>query len=117
MSDAHNTLIWPLPLRLIHWSLGICVLVAWVTPNTYETPHRIAGYTALALVGLRILIGIMGPQHVRFTYMFRMAKGAFSYIRRSAGKSARPAQLGLNPVGAVMAFTLLSLLLVCGATG
>ena len=35
--------VWDLPLRLSHWAMASCVLIAWFTPNTYDALHRGAG--------------------------------------------------------------------------
>jgi cytochrome b len=49
--------------------------------------------------------------------MFVTAMEALTYAMPPREKSAGVPRLGLNPFGAIMALTLLSLLVICGASG
>ena len=59
------------------------------------------GYTALGLVASRLLWGIVGPRHARFSDFVRGPRAIATYLReRLAGTSRR--RLGHNPAAAVM---------------
>ena len=52
-----TVVVWDRPLRLWHWSLAALVLIAWVTPNTYDSLHRFAGYAVIGLLAFRLVWG------------------------------------------------------------
>jgi cytochrome b len=116
-SDAPaRVVVWDLPLRLFHWSLAASVLIAWFTPNAYDTTHRVAGYVALGLIAFRLVWGIAGTRHSRFHPYIRLLRAMPRYIwdlRR--GRTGR--YLGLNPAGAAMAMALILLLAISTITG
>jgi cytochrome b len=108
--------VWDWPLRVFHWTLAASVLIAWFTPNTYDTVHRIAGYTVLALIAFRMVWGFTGTRHSRFHSLIRLLRTAPRFLwglrRGQAGR-----YLGLNPAGAAMSMALLVLLAVSSASG
>lgn len=108
--------VWDLPLRLLHWALAGAVLVAYFSANVFDAVHEIAGYTALALVVLRIVWGFAGTRHSRFRNSVRPAQVVLHFLgqiaRRQPGR-----YLGLNPAGAAMALALLALLAISTISG
>jgi cytochrome b len=108
--------VWDWPLRLFHWTLAAAVLIAWFTPNAYDTVHRIAGYTVLGLIAFRLVWGFAGTRYSRFRSFIRLLRAAPRFLwglRR--GQTGR--YLGLNPAGAAMSVTLLLLLAVSTISG
>jgi cytochrome b len=116
-ADAPATVVvWDWPLRLFHWTLAASVLIAWFTPNIYDTVHRIAGYTVLGLIAFRLVWGFAGTRYSRFYSFIRLLRAAPGFLwglRR--GRTGR--YLGLNPAGAAMSVTLLVLLTVSAISG
>jgi cytochrome b len=109
-------LVWDLPLRLMHWATALCVLAAWFTPNSYDTLHRSAGYTVLALVPVRFVWGLIGTRHSRFRNPLRVCRALPRYLLDVArGRSRR--YLGLNPAGSAIAMAMLILLVISGVSG
>ena len=108
--------VWDWPLRLFHWTLAASVLVAWFTPNIYDTVHRIAGYTVLGLIAFRLVWGFAGTRYSRFRSFIRLMRAAPRFLwglrRRQTGR-----YLGLNPAGAAMSVTLLVSLAVSTISG
>ena len=108
--------VWDWPLRVFHWALAASVLIAWFTPNVYDTAHRVAGYTALGLIVFRLVWGIFGTRYARFYAYGLLLRASPLYLwRLSRGQTGR--YLGLNPAGAAMAATLILLLAVSTITG
>jgi cytochrome b len=108
--------VWDGPLRLFHWTLATAVLIAWFTPNVYDTVHRIAGYTVLGLIVFRLVWGFAGTRYSRFRSFIRLLRATPGFLwglRR--GQTGR--YLGLNPAGAAMSVTLLLLLAVSTISG
>jgi cytochrome b len=108
--------VWDWPLRLFHWALAASVLIAWLTPNTYDTVHRIAGYTVLGLIAFRLVWGFTGTRYSRFRSFIRLLRAAPHFLwglrHRQTGR-----YLGLNPAGAAMSVALLVLLAVSAISG
>ncbi len=108
--------VWDLPLRLWHWLLAALVLIAWFTPSVYDTLHRIAGYSVIALLVFRLVWGIFGSRYSRFRMMgvrLRASPGYLWNLRR--GITGR--YIGLNPAGTLMLVLLLASLIISTITG
>jgi cytochrome b len=109
-------LVWDLPLRLMHWATALCVLVAWFTPNAYDTLHRTVGYAVLVLVPIRIVWGFIGTRHARFRNPLRVCRTLPRYLMHIAqGRSRR--YLGLNPAGSAISMVMLLLLMISAVSG
>jgi cytochrome b len=108
--------VWDVPLRLLHWALAAAVLIAYFSANVLDTVHEFAGYTALALVVLRVAWGFAGTRHSRFRSSVRSPRVVLRFLGQIArGEPGR--YLGLNPAGAAMAVVLLALLVVSTISG
>jgi cytochrome b len=108
--------VWDLPLRLSHWAMALCVLVAWFTPNTYDTLHRSAGYGVLMLTLFRLVWGFAGTRYSRFPNPLRTFRVLPGYLR-NVGRGRARRYLGLNPAGSAMSITMLLLLAMSGISG
>jgi cytochrome b len=114
-SDA-PVLVWDLPLRLVHWATALCVLIAWLTPNTHDTLHRSAGYGVLGLTLCRLLLGFFGTRYSRFQNPLRVGRALPRYLASLLrGRTRR--YLGLNPAGSAMSIVMLLLLAISGISG
>ncbi len=108
LSEKH--LIWDLPLRIFHWSFAFTVLAAWYTAENkedYIELHIQLGYVALTLIIFRILWGIIGPKHARFSQFLPSPKTLFAYLTQSKIDTSSP---GHNPMGALMVILMISLI-------
>ncbi|MDE5444509.1 hydrogenase [Bradyrhizobium sp. CSA207] len=108
--------VWDLPLRLWHWILAVCVLVAWFTPTVYDGLHRIVGYLVIGLLAFRLVWGFMGSRYSRFRMVGVRLRAAPSYLwNLRRGITGR--YIGLNPAGTLMLVALLLSLIVSAVTG
>lgn len=104
---------WDIATRLFHWSLIIAVLLSWVSQQEdYIQVHIYSGYGVLVLVGFRILWGLMGSVHSRFSNFLRSPTSVWQYLRGEA-----PMQVGHNPVGGWSVILILFLLLAQVVSG
>lgn len=111
-----SRLIWDLPVRVVHWSLVLCVAGSFATHYAgaqWFAWHRRCGYAVLVLTVFRILWGFLGTRHARFADFLRGPADILAYLR--AGRAARVA--GHNPLGALSVIALLATLLTQAATG
>ncbi|CAK0781158.1 membrane hypothetical protein [Gammaproteobacteria bacterium] len=110
-------LIWDWPIRIFHWLLAGCLVVAWVTAESDRLLdwHVFAGSLMLVLLGFRLMWGALGSRHARFSaFPFRPVL-AWNYVRRVlTGRTDR--HLGHNPAGSLAIYLMLLLIgLVCGS--
>ena len=114
-ADGGWVKVWDPLLRLAHWGLAAAVTVALVSSDD-RSLHEAAGYVALGIVGLRIVWGVVGPVHARFTDFVRSPGTVLAYLRDVFRLSARR-YLGHNPAGGAMIVAMLVLILVAGISG
>ena len=107
--------VWDPLVRIFHWSLAGLFLANFFTEEG-EFVHRAFGYTILILIAVRILWGVIGTRHARFSDWVPGPQRLRHYLReRLAGRSRR--QLGHNPGAAVMILALLGGVVLVGFTG
>jgi cytochrome b len=111
--------VWDLPTRLFHWSLAVCVVgsvaSAKIGGNAMVWHFRF-GFVVLALLGFRLLWGVVGGRWSRFVSFIYSPRTVWRYLR-----GERPPQafweVGHSPLGALSVFGLLAILLAQVATG
>ena len=108
--------VWDLLLRLWHWALAVCVLIAWFTPTVYDGLHRIVGYSVIGLLAFRLIWGFWGSRYSRFRMVGVRLRAAPNYLwNLRRGITGR--YIGLNPAGTLMLVALLLSLAVSAITG
>lgn len=119
-SSADNTIesvrVWDPLVRIFHWGLAVAFSVAYLTADSAETVHLVAGYGIVALVSVYMLWGVVGPRHARFSdFVFRPG-AVWKYLRDlTLGRARR--MLGHSPAGGAMVIALFAALGVTCATG
>ncbi len=82
-------------------------LIAFLTEDELLGLHTWAGYTVLALIGVRLVWGLIGPRHARWSHFVRGPRATLAYL--SEVLRGHPARyLGHNPAGAAMAVALIA---------
>ncbi len=98
--------VWDPFVRVFHWSLAASIAVAWFSGDHWKALHLWAGYSAAALIALRIVYGFIGPANARFSSFVPKPSILVRYIRDMvAGREAR--HLGHNPAGGAMIVALI----------
>jgi cytochrome b len=108
--------VWDPFVRVFHWSTAGLFVLAYVTGDRVEWLHLVAGYSIAALVGARILWGLVGSRHARFTDFVRGPRAVRTYVAQMLQFRA-PRHLGHNPAGGAMVIALLAMLSAIAATG
>ena len=112
--------VWDLPTRVFHWGLVASVGLAYVSgevlPKSWIGAHAFFGYVIAALIAFRLFWGVFGPEPSRFKSFLYSPRAALDYLRRLLALRP-PFHLGHNPLGALMVFALLAVLLVLIASG
>lgn len=107
---------WDPIIRITHWSIAIAVLANAVFTEEGSGPHIWVGYGLAAILGLRLLWGLVGPAEARFTAFWPSPRKAIAHIREiREGKVTQ--HRSHNPLGALMVFAIWGCLLTIIATG
>jgi len=99
--------VWDPFVRLFHWGLGAAVLIAFFTEDEFLGLHTWAGYTVLTLIGARLIWGLIGPHHARWSSFVRGPSATLAYLGEVL-RGHPPRYLGHNPAGAAMALALMT---------
>lgn len=113
-----KVLVWDAPVRVFHWLMALCFAGAYLTSEQdgLRLLHVTLGYSMVGLVVFRLLWGVVGTRHARFTDFVRGPGKALAYLRGLAQR--KPAHyVGHNPAGALAIVAMLGLTLAIGATG
>jgi cytochrome b len=113
-----NTIVkvWDPLVRVFHWSLVIAFFTAYFTEDDFLTIHTYAGYTVLGLILFRIIWGIIGSRHARFSDFVTSPATAWQYLKDAIRFRAKR-YLGHNPAGGAMIVLLLLSLLITTLSG
>ena len=118
MSQPHTSTrpIWDPLVRIGHWTLVIAFFTAYLSGDDLFSIHKWAGYIVAGYVLVRIVWGVIGTRHARFTDFVRGPGAVFGYLRGLfTGKVKDYA--GHNPAGGAMVVALLFSLLVSTSAG
>lgn len=108
--------VWDPLVRIFHWSLVLGFTVAFLTGDEEKNAHIYAGYVVLGLISFRVIWGLVGTKHARFSdfiyspaTVIRYLKGLFAF---SPGHYR-----GHNPAGGWMVVLMLITLFAVSWTG
>ena len=106
----NRILVWDWPTRVFHWSLALSFLGAYVTSemDDYRAVHMVFGYLLAGLVGFRLIWGVWGSRHARFSSFVRAPAAVLTYLR-SLLRPEPEHHVGHNPAGAVAIILMLGL--------
>lgn len=115
-TGAETVQVWDPLVRIFHWSLVLAFFGAYALGDDGGGWHQTLGYTVLGLVAFRLVWGVIGSRHARFTSFVPTPRRAMGYLRDLvARREAR--HLGHNPAGAMMIVALLLASIGTGCTG
>ena len=115
---VRKVLIWDAPVRVFHWLMVLSFAGAYLTAESerWRLAHVTLGYTMAGLVAFRVLWGLVGTRHARFSSFVRGPAAIARYLRGLVG--GRPEHhAGHNPAGALAIIALLGMTLVVTAAG
>lgn len=115
-ASAREVAVWDPLVRLIHWSLALTILLNGTVIEEESKAHEWIGYTALGLVGLRLLWALIGPKHARFSAFPPSPARAIRHLRKMLAGD-RTIHLSHNPLGALMVYNIWASVIAMGVTG
>jgi cytochrome b len=116
--EKTSILVWDAPVRVFHWLLVLSFAGAYLTAESerWRLVHVTLGYTLAGLLAFRLLWGVAGTRHARFTNFVRGPAAVMQYLRTML--SGAPAHFtGHNPAGAVAIVLMLAAGVVIAVTG
>ena len=116
MTEGKQVKVWDPLVRVFHWSLVASFFVAYLTEDEWLDLHVLAGYAVALLVVFRLVWGLIGPRHARFSDFVYPPAEVMGYLRDLLRGRARR-YLGHNPAGGAMIVALLLMLVVVSISG
>ncbi|PTW49822.1 cytochrome b/b6 domain-containing protein [Rhodovulum kholense] len=110
------TVVWDPFVRVYHWSQAALIGAAWITADGWKWGHEAAGYAVAGLILARVVWGLVGPRHARFSDFLHGPGAVLQYLRHLIAGHA-PHYLGHNPAGGAMILALLTVTALTGLTG
>lgn len=98
--------VWDPVVRIFHWTLVFFFFIAYLTDDDWMTVHSYAGYIVGVIVSLRLIWGIIGTRHARFSDFVTTPGKTMDYIKQLLRGNAKR-YIGHNPAGAAMIVLLL----------
>jgi cytochrome b len=111
LNRARTVAVWDPAIRVAHWLLVLTFAAAYLTGEGEEEGatrilHMWSGYAAGVIVVLRVLWGLIGSRHARFSdCIYRPAKVLRYLLALLRGKAYR--YIGHSPAGGAMLVALL----------
>lgn len=115
-SSARDIAVWDPLVRLIHWSLALTILLNGAFVEEESQTHEWIGYIALALVGVRVVWGLIGPKHARFSAFTPSPAQAMRHFRAILSGD-KAIHLSHNPLGSLMVYNIWLSVIIIGVTG
>ncbi|MGB7271107.1 MAG: cytochrome b/b6 domain-containing protein [Albidovulum sp.] len=108
--------VWDPVVRIFHWALVLCFGANALVVDAESDLHQTIGYVVVGLIGLRIVWGLVGTRHARFSdFPPSIAASLDQMADMATGR--RHIHLGHSPLGALMIYNLLLGLIATGLTG
>lgn len=116
---SKKLLIWDLPLRAFHWLFAFTMLASWYTSdqdNDLIEIHMQLGFFTLGLLVFRLIWGVVGSKHSRFSSFLPTPSRLLIYIKDLASKKETPS-VGHNPLGSLMVVLMIVLVSLQAVSG
>ncbi len=114
--QSRTVKVWDPLVRVFHWSLVSAFFIAYFTEDDLLDLHVYAGYVVAGLLVFRLIWGVVGSRHARFTDFVKRPREVWAYLKSIVGQHPRR-YLGHNPAGGAMIIALLSSLVLVTISG
>ena len=110
--------VWDISIRVAHWLLALCFATAYATGDSerWRLIHVYAGGAVLGVVGFRLIWGVFGTPHARFSQFVRSPMQGLRYLISLLSDSPDH-YVGHNPAGGWAVLGLLGLSAATALTG
>ena len=108
--------VWDIVVRSFHWVLVGAFTIAFLTEEGPMDVHVAAGYTIAGLLAVRIVWGLVGSRHARFSDFIYRPRVVVQFLKDTLHQKAKR-YIGHNPAGGAMILLLLLNLIIITITG
>lgn len=108
--------VWDILVRTFHWTLVVSFTTGYLITDKFPL-HAYAGYTIFALVMLRVIWGFVGTKYARFSSFTYSFNETVQYLLSALRMGKAREYLSHNPMGALMVYLLLAMLLFNAVIG
>lgn len=108
--------VWDAFVRLVHWTLVLTFSTAYLSGDEESALHVWSGYAVALLVASRLVWGLIGTRHARFSDFVYRPSLVLAYARAVLTPHP-PRYLGHNPLGGYMVITLLAAVAATAVSG
>jgi cytochrome b len=108
--------VWDPLVRIFHWSLVAGFFFALFSAEEWGSAHITAGYIVAGLIGVRIVWGLIGTRHARFSSFIYSPTQVAKFTKDSLQLKAKR-HIGHNPAGGMMVIALLLAVIGISLTG
>lgn len=108
--------VWDPLVRIFHWSLVVLFFFAFATGDEWDKAHIYSGYAVAGLIAFRLIWGLVGSQHARFSDFVYGPTTVIGFLRDTLRFRAKR-YLGHNPAGGLMVLALLAAVTTIATTG
>ncbi|MBP1847434.1 cytochrome b [Rhizobium petrolearium] len=108
--------VWDPLVRIFHWSLVTLFAFSFLTGDEWKSVHIYSGYVIIVLLALRVIWGVVGSRHARFSDFVYHPLTVLSHLRNSLAMRAKR-YIGHNPAGGAMVVALFFMLSGIVTTG
>ncbi|MCB1552970.1 MAG: cytochrome b/b6 domain-containing protein [Xanthomonadales bacterium] len=114
--------VYDLPTRIFHWSFAALFVTAYAIANLVDDDsarfawHMLAGLMLVATVVFRLVWGLAGTRHARFSDFSLRPSELANYLRGVIGGGGRR-WAGHNPASSWAALSMMAIALAMGASG
>ncbi|MBL0372103.1 cytochrome b/b6 domain-containing protein [Rhizobium sp. KVB221] len=108
--------VWDPFVRIFHWSLVGLFSFSFLTGDEWKAAHIYSGYAIASLLAFRVLWGLVGSRHARFSDFIYHPVTVIRFLSDSLRMRARR-YLGHNPAGGMMVLVLLAMISTIATTG
>lgn len=116
MATLTEVRVWDPFVRVFHWIVVAAFFTAYFSEEELQWLHTWAGYLVFGLVCLRLIWGLIGSRHARFSDFVQRPRRVLRYLGEVLTRRA-PRHLGHNPAGGAMIVVLLIALLSTTVSG
>ena len=108
--------VWDPLIRVFHWTLVAAFFIAYLSGEDLLGLHVWAGYIIIFLLIFRVIWGMVGSQHARFSDFIYSPAVISKFLKDTFQLKARR-YLGHNPAGGLMVVALLIMLVLISVSG
>jgi cytochrome b len=115
-SGARIIAVWDPLVRSVHWTVAACILLNATIIDQDSKLHTWIGYTAISLVGVRLVWGIIARGYGNLSEFPLNPIAVIEHINATA-KGEKRLHLSHNPLGAMMVYNLWGCIAALAVTG